>query len=78
MDTTTSVVATGIVVFVGQWAKKDEGPGIKLVVGTMALAIFLSFISQMNEKLGSQFAVLILIGALLTYAQPIFRKLDLG
>lgn len=75
LDTTTSVVATGIVVFTGQWAKKDEGPSIKLVVGGMVLAVMLSAMSQSNEKLASQFATLILVGALLTYVVPISKKL---
>lgn len=75
MDTTSAVVATGIVVFAGQWAKKDEGPSIKLVVGGMVLALFLAGLSQGNEKLASQFAVLVLVAALLTYAIPITKKL---
>lgn len=75
MDTTTSVVATGIVVFTGQWAKKNEGPSIKLVVGGTVLAVILSAMSQANEKLASQFATLILVAALLTYVIPISKKL---
>lgn len=75
MDTTSAVVATGIVVFTGQWAKENEGPSIKLVVGGMVLALFLAAMSQSNEKLASQFATLILVGALLTYVIPITKKL---
>jgi hypothetical protein len=75
MDTTTAVFATGIVVFAGQWAKEDEGPSIKLVVGGMVLAVFLSAMSQSNDKLASQFATLVLVGAILTYAIPITKKL---
>lgn len=75
MDTTTSVVLTSLVVFTGQWAKKDEGPSVKIVVGGMVLAVMLSALSQGNEKLASQFASLILVGALLMYIQPISKKL---
>jgi hypothetical protein len=75
MDTTSAVVATGIVVFAGQWAKENEGPSIKLAVGGMVLAVFLAAMSQSNEKLASQFATLILVGALLTYVIPITKKL---
>lgn len=75
MDTTTSVVLTGVVVFTGQWAKKDEGPSIKLVVGGMVLAVMLSAMSQSNDKLASQFAALILVTAVLMYARPIAKKL---
>jgi hypothetical protein len=75
LDTTTAVVATGIVVFAGQWAKKDEGPSIKLVVGGTVLAVMLSVMSQADEKLASQFASLVLVAALLKYAIPIAKKL---
>lgn len=75
MDTTTSVVLASVVVVVGQWAKKGEGPSIKLVTGGMVLAIILAAISQGNEKLGQQMALLVLVGALLTYAIPIVKKL---
>ena len=75
MDTTTAVVATGIVVFAGQWAQKDKGPSIKLVVGGMVLAVILSVMSQGNDELASRFALLVLVGAVLTYARPISKKL---
>lgn len=75
MDTTTSVLLTAIVVTAGQWAKKDEGPSIKIVVGGMVLAIMLSAMSQANEKLASQFSALVLVGAILIYIQPIVKKL---
>lgn len=75
MDTTTSVVAAVLIVAVGQWAKKDGKIGIKLVIGLMFLAIFLSALSSANEKLAQQFAALILVGAVLTYFLPIAKKL---
>lgn len=78
MDTTTAVVATGVVVFAGQWAKKDEGPSIKIVVGGMVLAVILSAMSQGNDKLASQFATLVLVSALLMYVVPITKALKYG
>lgn len=75
MDTTTSVVLTAVIVGMGQWAKKNEGPSVKIVVGGMALAIMLSALSNANEKLASQFATLILVGAVIIYAEPITKKL---
>lgn len=75
MDATTSVVLTTVVVTVGQWAKDDKGPSIKIVVGGLVLVIILSAISSGNEKLGSQFGLLILVGSLLAYAVPITKKL---
>lgn len=75
IDTTTSAVATGVVVTAGQWAKEGKGPSIKVVVGMVFLAYMLSIISAGNQKLGSQFAALILVGAVLVYAVPIAKKL---
>lgn len=75
LDTTTAAVATGVIVTVGQWAKKDEGPKIKVIVGMLFLAYFLSILAASNEKLASQFAVLILTGVIFVYAIPITKKL---
>lgn len=75
MDTTTSAVATGVVVTVGQWAKEGKGPSIKVIVGMLFLAFFLAMLSNGNQKLGSQFSLLILVGAVLVYAVPITKKL---
>jgi hypothetical protein len=77
IDTTTSAVATGVIVTVGQWAKEDKGPSIKVIVGMLFLAYFLTLLSAGNEKLGSQFAALILTGAIFVYAIPITKKLGL-
>lgn len=78
MDTTSSVVLTGVIVTVGQWAKKDGKISIKLVVGILFLAITLAAIEAGNEKLARQFAALILVGAALTYVVPITKKLGLA
>lgn len=75
MDTTTSAVMTGVVVTAGEWAKHDKGPSIKIVVGATVLAFMLAGISSGNEQLGQQFAVLILVGALINYAPAITKKL---
>lgn len=75
MDVVTAAVATGVVVTAGQWAKKGEGPKIKVIVGMLFLAYFLSVLSASNEKLASQMAVLILTGAIFVYALPITKKL---
>lgn len=75
MDTTTSTVAAVLIVALGQWSKKDGEISIKLVIGMMFLAIMLSALSSANEKLGKQFAALILTGAVFTYFLPISKKL---
>lgn len=75
MDTTTGIVLTGVVVTAGQWAAKDKGPSIKVVVGGMVAAVFLAALSNANEQLASKFAAAMLVGAVLTYALPIAKKL---
>lgn len=75
MDTTTSVVATAVVVSVGEWSKPDRKFSIRNVVGFMMLAIFLAALEAGNEKFARQFAALILVSALFVYAIPISKKL---
>lgn len=75
MDTTTTTVLTVVIVAAGQWAKKDGTISIKLVVGGMVLTLILSAMAATNEKLAQQFALLILVAALLAYAIPITKKL---
>lgn len=77
MDTTTSAVLAVVIVTVGQWAEKDGKVSIKLVVGMMVLTLMLSALDSANEKLARQFAALILVSAVFTYAIPIFKKLGL-
>lgn len=77
MDTTTSAILSVVIVTVGQWAKKDGKISIKLVVGMMFLVLMLSALEGANEKFAKQFATLILVGAVFTYALPIIKKLGL-
>lgn len=77
MDTTSAAFGTAVIVTAGQWAKDGKGPSIKVIVGMLFLAYFLTLMSQGNPKLASQFAVLILVGALITYTIPITNKLGL-
>lgn len=74
MDTTTSVIATGITVTVGRWA--DEKPvTIKTFFGLGILAIFLAVMEDGNSKLAQQFGMLILVSAVLMYGVPIGKRL---
>jgi hypothetical protein len=75
MDTTQAAVLTGVVVTVGQWAKEGKGPSIKIVVGATVLAFMLAGISAGNDELGSRFAALVLVGALMVYVPSIVKKL---
>lgn len=74
MDTTTSVVATGLVVTVGRWADEKQIK-MSMFVGFGAVAIFLAIMQDANEKLAAQFAALILVSAVLIYGVPIGKKL---
>lgn len=78
MDTTTSVVGTTVVVAFGQWAEKDKGPSIKIVVGGTLLVVMMSAIAASNEKFAEQLSLLLLVGSLLRYAIPITKKLGFG
>jgi hypothetical protein len=74
MDTTTSVVATGLVVGVGRWSQ-EKPVTIKMFVGLGATAIFLAVIAASDEGLASKFSLLLLISAVLYYGVPIGKKL---
>lgn len=75
MEIGQAVVLTGVIVAVGRWAD-DKPIDSKLLVGAAGTAVALSVLSQMNEKLGSQFALLILVAAALVYGIPVASKLS--
>ena len=77
MNTTTSVVATGLVVSAGRWSQ-GKGVDIKTFIGVGVLAIFLAIIGEGNAKLAQQFGALILVAAVLIYAIPISKGLRGG
>lgn len=74
MDTTTSVVATGVVVTAGRWSQDKDIP-FRIFIGFGFLAIFLAVMASGNQKLAEQFGALILVAACMTYAVPIGKKL---
>jgi hypothetical protein len=74
--TTDAAMLTGTVVVVGRWAEGKK-LDIKVIVGSVFLAVGLTVIGMGNEKLGQQFAVLILVAALLRYFMPIAKKTGL-
>lgn len=76
MDTTTSVFLTGVIVTVGRWSQ-GKGLTIRVVVGAVVLALFLSVLGNVDDKLGRGMALLVLLTAVLTYAIPITKKLAL-
>lgn len=75
MDTTNTIVLTGLVVTLGRWAD-DKPLDIKLVVGAVTFAVFTSVLDQVGGgNLGLRFSQLLLVGALLTYSPAITKKL---
>lgn len=76
MNTTTAVVATGAIVVAGKWAN-DEPLSVKLAVGVGAFALALTLIGEANDKLASQFALLVLILAMFRYVPAIAKKTGL-
>jgi len=74
MDNTTAAVTTVMVVTAGRWA---DGKGLeaRVVVGGGVYMIMLSVISSSEPKFAGQIATLVLVGALLTYAVPLFEKM---
>jgi hypothetical protein len=77
MNTTASVVLTGVVVTAGRWSR-GEGITMRVVVGAGFLTVVLAALSQVNSGLASQFGVLILVGALLVYGVDIAKKTGLA
>lgn len=76
MDITTSVVATGAITAAGKWANGDS-LDVKLAIGVGAFALILTLIAQANEKLASQFALLVLLLAMFRYVPGIASKVGL-
>jgi hypothetical protein len=77
MNTTTSAVMTGAVVYGGRGAK-GQPADIKVAIGTAGIAIILSLLAQTNEKLAQQFGLLILVGATFVYLPTMVQKLGLS
>lgn len=77
MNPTTTIVLGSVMVVAGKWAK-DETLSIRLAIGAMVSAIGLTLISEMDEKLGRLFGVLILVGIAYAYAPSIIKKAGLA
>ncbi len=73
MNTTSSTVLTGVVVTTGRWAE-GKTLSMRVVVGATFLAISLAVLSEANEEFARTMAILILVAALLRYAEPIAKK----
>lgn len=76
MSPVSAIFLSGTVVLAGRWAE-DKEITHKIVVGMVFSAIFLSAISQYDQKFSGQMATLILVGVLLRYGVPITKKMGL-
>jgi hypothetical protein len=77
MNTTTSAVMTGAIVYAGRWSQ-GKPLDIRVGIGTAGIALGLSLLAQGNQKLAQQFGLLILFGAALVYIVPIVKGLGLN
>ena len=73
IGTTETALLTGTVVIVGRWAE-DEDLSMRVIVGSVFLAVGLTVVGMINDKLAQGFGILILVTALLRYALPIIKK----
>lgn len=74
MNPTTALVLTGGVVIVGHLVQDKRVP-IKVFVGIGITAIVVSGLAEANAKLGQQFALLLLVAAMMIYGPPIATAL---
>lgn len=77
MDTTTSAVASGIIVTAGLWAE-GKSFSAKVALGAGFLAIGLAILSGIDDKLARGFALLVLVSVLLRYGTAIAKKTGLA
>jgi len=73
MDVTTSAIATALTVTVGRWSQGKQLT-MQMIFGFVILTIFLAVMQDANSKLAQQFALLILITAVLIYGVDIGKK----
>lgn len=73
MNTTSAVVATGVIVTIGQWSD-DKHLSVRVVVGAGALALALA---AMPDVLAERFAALFLVVAAFLYIPSIAYKAGL-
>lgn len=76
MNSTSSVVLTGVVVGAGRWAN-DKPITITVVVSVTFLAIILAVMSEADADFGSKMGLLVLVAAVFTYGPAIVKKAGL-
>lgn len=74
MNTTTTVVGTGVLVAAGRWAN-NQPLDIRIAIGVGAFALILSLIGNADEDLAAKFALAVFILACFRYLPGIVQKL---
>lgn len=76
MGPVDSAVLTGVVVSTGRWAN-GKSLDMRVFVGAAVFAVGLAVINSQNQRLASQFALLVLVAAVFAYGPAIVKKLGL-
>jgi hypothetical protein len=76
MDTTTSMLLAGSLVVIGRWVQ-DKPVNARIVIGIVGSALFLSLVSQADERLAKSFGAMVLLTATFVYAPAILKKVGL-
>lgn len=77
MNTTTSAVATGVIVGAGRWSE-GKPLDLRIAIGATVFAVGLSLIGGANNVLAQRIALLVLIVAMFKYVPSIGRKSGLS
>lgn len=76
MNTTSAVMLTGLLVVGGYWSQ-DQKLNLRIAIGVVALALFLSVLDGYSPDIAGKFAVLVLITAVFLYGPAIAKKAGL-
>jgi hypothetical protein len=76
VDPVTAAVAVGVMTSLAHWA--DDRPlTMSTWVGVAAVAVGLTVINGINERVGSAFGILVVSGVAFAHAPIIMRKVNL-
>jgi hypothetical protein len=76
MNPMNAAVLTAVIAMLGRWSKNKK-TDIRFVIQMSVIALGLALTNEMNEELARKFALLIVVVAAFTYAQPIAIKAGL-
>lgn len=70
-------LSVGAMVVLGKWAR-DQSPGVDNAIGVAGLAIGLTIIEEMNEKLAAAFGVLVFVSVAIVHFPAIAKAAGLN